>query len=185
MTDLEICNMALSFHGKSITQDQLTSESNIEAKNCALYLPVAKKRCISEFDWSFFTKKLYIDYSDSQEGFGYRNSFKLPYGTVKVIPQERNDYSYRVLNGRIYTNEEEPEVWGINEDCMEDTEYPEEFDYLVAFSLGFLLCSVLSPSDQILLQNCLNQFTWTKKQLVEKEALSNYRDLGTEEQEIR
>lgn len=182
MTDLEICNMALSFHDKSITQDQLTSKSNKEAKNCALYLPIAKQRCVAEFDWSFFIKKLNIDYSDSVPGFGYDNSFKLPYGTVKVVPQDRNDYSYRVLNGRIYTDETEPEVWGINEDCVEDMEHPEEFDYLVAFSLGFLLCSVLAPSDQILPQNTLNQFTWTKKLLIEKEAMSFYRDIGTQEE---
>lgn len=183
MTDLEICNLALSLHNKVITQEELDLKETKEAIGCALYLPIAKRQTISEFNWSFFTSLLDIDYTDSVSGYDYAYGFSLPQGVLTVVSLEPKEAGFRVLNGRIYTNESEPKVWGITVDCMYDMEHPEDFDVLVGFSLAFLLCGSLAPKDRDLPQTCLQQYAWTKGALLKKETTGFYRDGGTQERE--
>lgn len=183
MTDLEICNLALSFFDKTVTQAELDANKTKEARACVLYLPIAKRRTIGEENWSFFTSLLDVDYDDSVEGYGYMYGYALPQNFSTVISVEPEGTGYRVLNGRIYTNETNPKVWGITEDCMDDIDHTEDFDVLVGFSLGFLISGNLAPSDVKLPQVILQQYAWTKGALLQKEARNLTHDGGTQERD--
>lgn len=175
MTELELFNITLSLFDREITQSDLDSATpSREVRLCRLYLPFAKVRAMREFDWSFLVVQLPLDTSDDDGGSrGYLHGYRLPEGYLKVV-HAFTDFPYEVSGGRIYTDLEDPMVYGIMEELL--SEYvPKDFYELVAYALAYEIAQLLVPDgkmDNVILQ----RYTWASSGLISAECHNNSRE---------
>jgi hypothetical protein len=171
MTDLDLYKITLSLFDKEITQADLDSDTpSREIRLCRLYKDLAQVRAMREFDWSFLTVKLQIDYDDDVPGRGFLHGYALPNGLLKVV-RAYTKYKYEVAEGRIYTDIGEPDVYGIMADLPE-SHVPEDFYELIAYALAYLIAPMLAPEgrmDKVILQ----KYTWALNGLLVSECYNN------------
>jgi hypothetical protein len=173
MTQLEIFNLALSLHDRVITQADLDSlNPSKEVRLCKTYHPVALAKALREMDWSFFTEKLAIDMSDDVPGWGFLHGFLLPDNLFKHVPI--SDEPFQVSGDRYYTDNEEPELYGMFKNCSDTLAHPDEFDMLVAFGISYEICGMLSPRSGID-QQAVQHYSWILGALTAAEVHNNYR----------
>lgn len=174
MTDLELYNITLSLFDREITQEDLDSTNpSREVRLCKLYKKFAQLRVMREFDWSFLVVRLDIDLENDEPGRGYLHGFLLPDGLLKVV-HAFSEFPYDVAGGRIYTDTDEPVVYGIME-TLPDSNIPEDFHELIAYALAYQIAPLLAPEgkvDQVTLQ----KYTWALSGLISSECHNNSRE---------
>jgi len=174
MTDLELYNITLSLFDREITQEDLDSTNpSREVRLCKLYKKFAQLRVMREFDWSFLVVRLDIDLENDEPGRGYLHGFLLPEGLLKVV-HAFSEFPYDVAGGRIYTDTDEPVVYGIME-TLPDSNIPEDFHELIAYALAYQIAPLLAPEgkvDQVTLQ----KYTWALSGLISSECHNNSRE---------
>lgn len=174
MTDLELYNITLSLFDREITQADLDSTNpSREVRLCKLYKKFAQLRVMREFDWSFLVVRLDIDLENDEPGRGYLHGYLLPAGYLKVV-HAFSEFPYDVAGGRIYTDTDEPVVYGIME-TLPDSNIPEDFHELIAYALAYQIAPLLAPEgkvDQVTLQ----KYTWALSGLISSECHNNSRE---------
>jgi hypothetical protein len=175
MTDLELFNITLSLFDREITQADLDSVTpSKEVRLCRKYLQFARLRVLREFDWSFLVVRLQIDVSDDLGGYrGFLHGYKLPAGLFKVV-HAFSDFPYEVAGGRLYTDLEDPVVFGIMEE-IPIADVPTDFHELIAYALAYQIAPLLAPEgrvDQVTLQ----KYTWALNGLISAECHNNSRE---------
>lgn len=175
MTDLELFNITLSLFDREITQADLDSVTpSKEVRLCRKYLQFARLRVLREFDWSFLVVRLQIDVSDDLGGYrGFLHGYKLPAGLFKVV-HAFSDFPYEVAGGRLYTDLEDPVVFGIMEE-IPIADVPADFHELIAYALAYQIAPLLAPEgrvDQVTLQ----KYTWALNGLISAECHNNSRE---------
>ena len=144
MTDLELFNIALSLFDKEITQEDLNSPTPMkEVRLCNRYKDIAIVKTMREFDWSFLTVQLEIDYIDDIPGFGFDHGYKLPVDLFKIV-NTYTSYLYEVKGDRIYTNTKDPIVYGIKKTVPSTAVVPLDYYELIAYSLAFQIAPIVT-----------------------------------------
>jgi len=172
MTDLELFNLALSQFDKQLAQSDLDATSPAkEVRLCRQFLPMAKRKAMREFDWSFLLVKIDVDLADDDGGgHGFSHGYLLPTNLLKLV-HASYDLPYLVTGGRLYTDAENPTVYGVMQD-MPLLGVPEDFYELIAYALAFQIASMLAPegkTDQAVLQ----KYTWALNGLISAECHNN------------
>jgi hypothetical protein len=174
MTDLELYNITLSIFDREITQDDLDSQTpSKEVRLCRRYLPLAKLKVLREFDWSFLIEKLQIELVERGGYKGFLYGFLLPEGLLKVVRNE-TDYPYEVIGNILYTDIDNPTIFGIMEDFKED-HAPKDFYELIAYALAYQIAPLLAPEgrfDQVVLQ----KYSWALNGLISAECHNNSKE---------
>ena len=175
MTDLDLFNITLSLFDKEITELDLDSSTpSKEVRLCKRYYPLAKYRVMREFDWSFLIVKLQVDSQDDDGGSrGFCHGYRLPEELFKVV-QTYSDFPYEVAEGRVFTDVEDPELYGIMNELPYDF-IPEDFFELIAYALAYQIAPMLAPEgrmDKVTLQ----KYTWALNGLVSAECNNNSRE---------
>jgi hypothetical protein len=174
MTDLELYSIALSLFDREVTQEDLDSPNpSREVRLCKLYHNLAQLRVMREFDWSFLIVRLQLVLEDDEPGRGYLHGFLLPEGLLKVV-HAFSEFPYEVAGGRIYTDIDEPVVYGIME-SLPASHVPADFYELIAYALAYQIAPLLAPEgkiDQITLQ----KYTWALNGLISTECHNNSRE---------
>ena len=171
MTDLELFNIALSLFDREVTQAELDSDNPPrEVRLCQLYKPFAVIKAMREFNWSFLIVKLYMDYNDDEPGRGFAHGYLLPDGLFKVV-RNFTRYPYEVAEGKIFTDVDCAEVYGIMKELPED-HVPDDFYELIAYALAYQIAPLLAPEgrvDQVTLQ----KYSWALNGLLSSECYNN------------
>ena len=174
MTDLELYNISLTIFDTEITQSDLDSETpSKEVRLCNAYHDIAILRVMREFDWSFLIVKLTIG-EDDGAGMGFLHSYELPENVLKVV-HKFTEYAYEIIGGKIYTDVEDPDVYGIMT-TIPISNVPYDFYELVAYALAFQIAPLLVPQskmDQVVLQ----KYTWALGGLISAECHNNSREV--------
>jgi hypothetical protein len=175
MTELELYNITLSLFDREISQEDLDSATpSKEVRLCKRYLPLARIRAMREFDWSFLVVRLQIDTTDDDAGYrGFTHGYKLPQGLLKVV-HAFSEFPYEVAGGRLYTDVEDPVVFGIMEELPVE-HVPMDFHELIAYALAYQIAPLLVPEgrmDQVTLQ----KYTWALNGLISAECHNNSRE---------
>lgn len=175
MTDLELFNLALAQFDKQVTQSDLDAVSpSKEVRLCRQFLPMAKRKAMREFDWSFLTARIDVDHTDDDGGFhGFSHGYLLPTGLLKLV-HTSSDFPYVVVGKRLYVNIDNPTVYGVMQE-LPVIGVPEDFYELIAYALAFQIASMLAPegkTDQAVLQ----KYTWVLNGLISAECHNNRRE---------
>lgn len=175
MTELELFNITLSLFDREITQEDLDSSTpSKEVRLCRLYQPLAKIRAMREFDWSFLIVRLQLDSQDDIGGFAeYLHGYKLPEGVFKVV-HAFSDFPYEVAGGRLYTDVDDPVVYGIMDELPSE-HVPQDFYELIAYALAFEIAQQLVP-DGRMNEVILQRYTWASSGLISAECHNNSRE---------
>jgi len=174
MTDLELYNITLSMFDKEITTAELESETPTkEVRFCLKYHAIAIAKAMREFDWSFLTVKLDIDYTDDVPGFNFTYGYPLPSGLFKIV-NTYTKYVYEVKGGRIYTDQEEADVYGIMV-AIPESFVPMDFYELIAYALAYQIAPILS-SEETISSFILQKYTWALSGLISAECHNNSRE---------
>ena len=85
---VDICNLALSQlgeRGEIVALD--TPDGSIYAAECSNYYPIALRKLLEEFDWSFMQTRARLNKlaSFDSELYGYKNAYALPSDCVRVV----------------------------------------------------------------------------------------------------
>lgn len=83
-TEVDICNMALSFLGDRATMTSIDPpEGSAQAEHCARFYPMAVKELLSQGRWTFASKRAkLVSYADEVPGVSY--AYALPGDCLKV-----------------------------------------------------------------------------------------------------
>lgn len=105
ITDIEICNNALSLSGQGIHISSLTEDSK-EAEICSRLYQRAVERCVDKYDWSFCRKDEVITESYQLQDVAsppFHYTYKLPTDCLRVLcihNTELDNWYARQVNGR-------------------------------------------------------------------------------------
>ena len=169
---LKIYNTALSFHNNSV--NSLDEDSDVR-RICDMHIEAAKIKVLREYSWSFFIKKLDIDYKNTISGFGYDYGFKLPSNLIRNVKVEENGI-FSIFGNVYYTNTPFPRIYGILSNCFDEYDYPPDLEYLISCNLAVLIASQISPGDNNIKNTILEQYSWTTANLIENETQDNCDD---------
>lgn len=175
MTDLEMFNIALSLFDKEITQEDLDSNSPIkEVRLCKRYKNIAIVKTLREFDWSFLTVQLDVDYTDDVPGFGFNHGYKLPLDLFKIV-NRYVDYTYEVHVDRIYTNTKDPIVYGIKKEIPSNDIIPLDYYELIAYAIAFQIAPLITSQEKVS-SLILQKYSWVFNGLISAECHNNSKE---------
>lgn len=159
MKDWEIFNIALHCMGRSCTKEQAEAEHpSTEIDYCRTYLPHARLRALSESDWSWFLVPVPIDEENDVPGLGYRHGWMVPFTVLHLAPP-KDVASYQFLGGRFYADRRPKALLGVPEYYTE-LPHPEDYDWLVAYSLAAVIAPLLAPGDGNVMNVALQGYAW-------------------------
>ena len=171
----EIYNVALHVLNRSCTEESLSQDPiPTEVEYCNTFYTQACDRALAESDWSFFVRPIPVPRDLPSVGRGRRFSFMLPYGLEKLVPSPEAG-PYQILGGYYLADEMPQELYGIFDDYME-MDHPRMFDNLVAYALAIILCPILAPGDQQMMQAAMQNYAWCLGALRQLEASNNSKE---------
>ncbi len=146
MDKLGIYNMALDLCGQA-PMERLHNASNDKdqtERTLDTWFMTALRKASHELSWPFLEVVLSFSGGDLGPGHGYMHSFEFS-DDVEQLTWANGD-RFRRIGNILYTDESEPEAWGIQKDIVfPDDSYPEAFSDLVALALAFYASTRLSP----------------------------------------
>lgn len=161
MTKLEIYNIALSVNGKRATKEELNATVKpTEVDACDSMYKIAIETVLGECDWSFFVKPITLNLEDDQPHGKWQHGYSISDSEVyRIARVDAGERPYAFLGNRFYTNERDPQLWGITSDALFIETAPRDFCMLIGLYLGFLVSQVISPSDTALAQRILQSYS--------------------------
>lgn len=160
MTKLEIFNTALSQHGKRCTQAEMDSVNPpTEVEACQRMYEMAVQDVLGEADWSFCVAPVELDLEDDEPYGKWSHGFLMPGNVIRIARTEAKHEPFFITGGRYYTDEERPEPWGVRWDAGVLDIAPRDFCYLVGLWLGYLVSTIISPSDSNLANRILQNYS--------------------------
>lgn len=173
MTKLEIFNIALSQHGKRCTQTELDSSNPpTEVEACTRMFETAVQDVLGEQDWSFCVAPVELDREDDEPYGRWNHGYRLPGNIIRIARADMGRHPFFTTGGRYYTDEDNPHVWGIRYSAMILDIAPRDFCNLVGLWLGYLVSTIISPSDGNLAQRILQNYS-AHLQAMNKRELNN------------
>lgn len=86
MTDVDICNMALSFLGDAANVSSIDPpDGSAQADHCARFLPIVKKEILEAYPWSFATRTESLARVWSGDENAPYNDFAIPSDCVRIL----------------------------------------------------------------------------------------------------
>lgn len=161
MTKLEIYNIALAMNGKRTTKDELSASCKpTEVDACDSMYSLAVESVLGECDWSYFVHPIRICMEDDVPYGGWRHGYSIEdCDLYRIARVDAGSRPFALLGGRLYTNEDEPYFWGISMDAFILETAPKDFCMLVGLYLGYLVSTILSPSDTAVAQRALQAYS--------------------------
>lgn len=161
MTKLEIYNIALAMNGKKTTKAEMTAEVKpTEVDACDNMYSLAIKSVLGECDWSFFVRPMNVYLDDDQPHGKWKHGYLIDRCEVyRIARVDAGNEPFQILGERFYTDEDEPSLWGITNDSFILETAPRDFCYLVGLYLGYLISTILSPSDVSIAQGALQAYS--------------------------
>lgn len=161
MTKLEIYNIALSQHAKKCTQTEIESlNPPTEVEACNTMFNLAVSDVLGEYDWSYFLAPIELDLSDDEPSGNWKHGFFMPYSVARIAKVSASHKPYLVAGNRYYTQEDAPKgLWGIKWTAADMENAPADICNLVGLWLGYLISTILSPSDNNLANRILQNYS--------------------------
>ena len=160
MTKLEIYNIALSQHGKKCTQEEIDATIQpTEVEACVRMFETAVQDVLGEQDWSFCVVPIELDREDDEPYGKWHHGYAMPNDIIRIARSDMSMHPFKVSGGRFYTDEDNPEVWGISYTASILEMAPRDFCNLVGLWLGYLISTIISPSDNNLAQRILQNYS--------------------------
>lgn len=180
MKKLEIYRIALAQHAKSCTQEEMDATVKpTEVEACDRMYEMAVQDVLGEYDWSFCVRPVNLILEDDEPHGRWAHGYALPSGLIRIVRTLPRQKPFRISNGRYYTNEDNPETWGITMDSGIMEMAPRDFCNLVGLWLGYLISTIVSPSDTNLANRILQNYSAHLHSLMQRENQSvqdNYLD---------
>lgn len=180
MTKLDIFNMALSQHGKRCTQAEIDSDNPpTEVEACQRMYNVAVQEVLGEQDWSFCVVPIELDLEDDEPYGKWLHGYRMPGNIIRIARADMSSHPFFITGGRYYTDEDNPEVWGVPYTASIMDMAPADFCNLVGLWLGYLISTIISPSDTNLAQRIIQTYSAHLQGLMKRESNSihaNYLD---------
>ena len=144
---LRIFNVAATvFNLRPFTSEELSStdNSNPNLQTFETLLDTALDMAIREYDWSFLQS--IITLGEDVAGIkGFKYGYKLPTGLFRLC-KVGHESRYKRVGSTLYTDEQDPLVFGIMVDFDEDA-VPRDFWDLIGYALAFLASNSISAGD--------------------------------------
>lgn len=181
MTRLEIFNIALSQHGKKCLQEDLVAPNPpTEVEACQRMYEMAVQDVLGEYDWSFFLAPIELDLEDDAPYGRWTHGYLIPAGVSRLTKVGGRNKPYLVAGNRFYTDRDRPDdLWGIRWSSAMMDNAPRELGNLVGLWLGYLISTIISPSDGNLANRILQNYSAHLQAMMRREEGSrqdNYLD---------
>lgn len=168
MDDFTICKNALSYFNFELTQELYDEGTNKSVKACISKLDQAKRKVQHESSWSFLVQKIELkeevnEESENVSKMGYSHSFNLPTDLL-IITKVYTKEPYQRIAGQILTNDSSIEVYGMLNEMPSNL--PLDFEDLISLSLAFIIAPVVSPLSKEVMDQIVNQYSWTVEALI-------------------
>ena len=172
MTDVDICNMALSFLGDAANVTSIDPpEGSSQADHCARFLPIAKRELLSAFPWTFALRSEPLVEYAKVDDFDYHD-FAFPADCLRFVSITREPYhagikdedkiefvALRRDNSRVIRTSEKKVYALYISDKVSVDDYPGAFCQALAWLLASKLSGALQGGQggQKSTTNCLAQ----------------------------
>lgn len=171
MTKLDIYNLALLQHGKKCTREEMEMDQYkpVEVEICDRMYPIAVENVLGEFDWAFCVVPIEVDRANDEPFGKWSHGYSLPENVVRIARVDANQKPFMVAGGRLYTNDPDMSVWGVVNDSKIMALAPDDFCYLVAMWMAYLISTAISPSDANLPNRILQMYSAQLQSLMKRE----------------
>jgi len=133
-TEIDICNIALSFLGAS----PITSLSGADKRSisCNTWYAITRDNLLRSHPWNFAIKRAVLVEDVSSPAFGYAHQFVLPVDFLRVYKLDYSDIEYKLESNLLLTNDDAVNLIYIAQ-VTDTTKFDAMFTYVLSLQLAY------------------------------------------------